>query len=182
MFLPKYIDAFFDNASFTNGKSLVSETHTLYSASETKYSEPFIFSPLVILSLISLIIIWLTLKNYKNNSRSKWLDTAIFSTTSIVGILLLLLWFATDHSGTANNYNLLWAFPFNMILAIGLLKTTKKKWMLGYVKFLILLLCLLTLHWIVGVQMFAIGLIPLLIALTMHYLFLANHIKLKGQD
>jgi len=52
------------------------------------------------------------------------------------------------------------------------IKPKASAWFVKYIKFLIILLCLLTLHWTIGVQVFAIGLIPLLIALFLRYLFL----------
>ena len=89
--------------------------------------------------------------------------------------MILLLWFATDHTGTHQNYNLLWAFALNVLFAHQLLKTKASTWFIKYLKFLIILLSLLTLHWIIGVQVFAIGLTPLLIALFIRYIFLIKY-------
>ncbi|EPR74566.1 hypothetical protein ADIWIN_0418 [Winogradskyella psychrotolerans RS-3] len=98
----------------------------------------------------------------------------LFSVTGIIGIVILLLWFATDHSATAQNYNVLWAFPLNIFVVAQLLKPKVKTWFKKYLKFLIIMLCLLTSHWIIGVQVFAIGLIPLLIALLVRYIYLVK--------
>jgi hypothetical protein len=40
--------------------------------------------------------------------------------TGIVGIAVALLWFATDHVTTKNNWNLVWAFPLHLVLAFKL--------------------------------------------------------------
>ena len=114
----------------------------------------------------------ITYKDFKKNTRSKWLDLILFGATGLVGFLLLFLWFATDHIATAQNYNVLWAVPLNVIVIAQLFKTRVKRWFKSYLKFLIIMLCLLTLHWIIGVQVFAIALIPFLIALMIRYVYL----------
>jgi hypothetical protein len=91
--------------------------------------------------------------------------------------MLLLLWFATDHTATANNYNLLWAFPLNLLVIGQLLKPQVKNWIKRYLRFLMIMLTLLIFHWITGVQVFAIGLIPLLIALVVRYMYLIRFFK-----
>ena len=177
MFLPKYIHAFFDSATINNSDALVKSASTLYESQEENSSGFSLISPLLVLSLIALGILYITFKNYKSNTRSKWLDTMIFSLTSLIGILLLLLWFATDHTATGYNYNLLWAFPLNLLLLFQLRKNTVKNWVKGYLKFLILMLCLMTLHWIIGVQVFAITLLPLLIAILIRYVYLLKFLE-----
>ena len=45
------------------------------------------------------------------------------------------------------------------------------------------MLSLLTLHWVIGVQVFAIGLIPLLVALFIRYIFLITYFnRLQTKD
>jgi hypothetical protein len=46
----------------------------------------------------------------------------------LVGLLLFLLWVATDHNAAANNLNLLWAIPTHLIVIILLLKKHKPSW------------------------------------------------------
>jgi hypothetical protein len=177
MFLPKYIHQFFLNASYNGPDSIVKRSSIVNNKKPEKDTSNFLLSPIFINSLLGFIILFITFRNHKNNSRSKWLDIALFSVTSFVGILLFLLWFATDHSATANNYNLLWAFPINFILIGQLVKNRMKNWVKGYLKFLIIMLCLMTLHWLIGVQVFAVGLIPLIIALCVRYFYLLRCFK-----
>ena len=174
MFLPKYIYSFFGNTDYNGTTSLVKTSKTLIQKKSKASTSDFLLSPLFILSLLSLFIIYITYKDYKSNTRNKILDTVIFVLTSLVGIVIFLLWFATDHSATANNYNLLWAFPLNLILVKQALNTKMKSWVKGYLKFLIIMLTLMTLHWLIGVQVFAIGLIPILIALLIRYVYLVR--------
>lgn len=179
MFLPKYIHSFFGRAKINKSKNLVKSSSTIFKKKETITSSNFLLSPLMIMGLIAITILFITYKDNKKNTRSKWLDIILFGTSGIVGILLLLLWFATDHSATAQNYNVLWAVPLNIIVIAQLFKTRIKNWFKSYLKFLIIMLCLLLLHWIIGIQVFALGLIPLLIALMIRYLYLLKYYNHK---
>ena len=176
MFLPENIYRFFEHATIESyNKPLVKSNRVLYVKKDIPQTSNFLLSPLFILSIISLLIIYITCKDYTKSKRSKWLDVILFILTGLIGILILLLWFATDHTGTHQNYNLLWAFALNILFAHQLLKTKASTWFIKYLKFLIILLSLLTLHWIIGVQVFAIGLTPFLIALFIRYIFLIKY-------
>ena len=182
-YLPEYVFQAAQNASLQKKgvtTPLVKKTTSLFKNKGVKTKHNFFLSPLFIFGLLSLIIIYITYRDFKKEKRTKWLDITIFIITGLIGVFILLLWFATDHTATANNYNLLWAFPFNLILLLGLNKQVPKKWTHRFVLFLVLMLLLLCMHWISGVQVFAIGLIPLLIALGIRYLFLLKYLKKQG--
>jgi hypothetical protein len=176
MFLPKNINTFFGNAKFANTNSpLVQQSKVIFNAQPAKKQTNFFTSPLFVLSLLACIIIYVTYRDYKRYKATKILDVLIFGSTAVIGIVLLLLWFATDHGATKNNYNLLWANALNIVMLIPVIKAYTKPWMVSYIKFCVILLCLLIFHWITGVQVFAITLLPLVIALLIRYIFLAKH-------
>lgn len=173
MFLPRYIHHFFEVAKFKNKNEPLIKKQEILSGQQLNVTHSFWSSPLFIFSILSILILLVTYKNYKSNTRAKWLDISIFSVTGLIGVLLLLLWFATDHTATAYNYNLLWAFAFNLLFIPTLLKKRVKKRFVGYLKFLILMMFLMALHWSTGVQSFNIGLIPVWIAILLRYTFLS---------
>ena len=176
MFLPKNIHAFYSEATINN-RQLVSNSKTIIN-SDTKFKNgTFLLSPIFVLSLIAILIIYITFNDHKKQRRTKGLDAFIQLILGIIGILLTLLWFGTDHTATGYNYNLLWAFPLSLVMVIQAYKAKPKKWLIGYIKFCVLMLCLLVVHWISGVQQFAPTLIPLLIALFIRYIFLLNFLK-----
>ena len=181
-FLPEYVYEGAANAVVNrNGtsESLVKRTIVLFENSPTPNETNFILSPLVILGLLGLLVIYITYRDYKKNSRSRFLDSVIFFITGLTGLFLLLLWFATDHTATANNYNLLWAFPISILVVFAISKVNVSLKLKKYISFLLLLLTLLTIHWITGVQVFAIALLPLLIALAVRYVYLMYFIGRK---
>jgi hypothetical protein len=178
VFLPKNLYLLLENSitASTNLK-IVKKSKLLNSSTATTKTSEGLFSPLVILSLIALLILFITFNDFKKNNRSTWLDVILFAFTGFVGLVLLLLWFATDHEATAYNYNLLWAFAINLLFIPSIIKTKLSNRGIKYIAFLVILLTLMIMHWVTGVQSFSIGLIPFLIAITLRYLFLIRHFK-----
>ena len=176
LFLPDYTMAAFAKADLpsSNGtQALIKQTEDRFiPEKEASYTNTFLLSPIFILSVLGLLLIYKTYKDLKSKRRPYLLDKLLFLVTGIIGILLFLLWTATDHSTTAWNYNLLWAFPVNVLAVFAFNKTKHKKWLLPYLKLLIILLALLCTHWAIGVQIFAITLIPVLGALLYRYIYI----------
>ena len=143
---------------------------------ETSYSEN-LPTPLLINFILSLIIIAITIFNYKVDKWNKSLDTLIFLITGSIGILIIYLWFFSNHFAGAQNFNFLWAFPFNFALIFAIHKNKVPKWSIGYIKLLIILIVLLFLHWITGVQKYNLTLLPIFVALLIRYSFLVHRIN-----
>ncbi len=178
LFLPEYTMKALSVATI-NGKPLVAPVKTMFEpVIDNSYKENVITSPLVVFSLLSLFIFYLTYRDNRKNAGITYVDKTILSITGIVGILLALLWFATDHSPTKWNYNVLWAFPFHILAAISVRKSANKRWLYPYMKLAIILLALLGFHWIIGVQSYPLVLLPLLIALAIRYLYILKNLKL----
>ena len=148
--------------------------------SETSYSEN-LPTPLLINFILSLIIIAITIFNFKVNKWNKSLDTLIFLISGSIGILIIYLWFFSNHFAGAQNFNFLWAFPFNFALIFAIQKNKVPKWSIGYIKLLIILIVLLFLHWTTGVQKYNLTLLPIFVALLIRYSFLVHRIKKTKQ-
>ena len=178
LFLPYNLKSYFDNLGGLNIKdgNLV-ETNVIY-GEYSDYTENS-FSPVYVILILSLIIILITFFDYIRRSKTTILDVILLLITGLIGLLLIYLWFFSNHIASAWNYNLLWAMPFNLILVYGLLKKNKSKWILSYLKFSILMLLLLSLHWVIGVQVFNISLISLILALIIRYLYLIKYYSIR---
>jgi len=184
-FIPEYFSNAIAHTSFTNrnGSStpLVKETRMAFENDPQNESSRFITSPLFVFGIIGIIILLCTYKDIKKRHRSRYLDAGIFAITGFIGIALAFLWWGTDHTATVNNYNLLWAFPLSLVFVGLIAKKQPKRWMKNYVLFLLLCFALLILHWITGVQRFAIGFIPLFIALFTRYIYVFSFLKKQHQ-
>lgn len=170
MFLPQYVFDFYAHSKLPNGAPIVKNTQEVLQSTRKSQKSTFFGSPIFVISLLAIGILFVTYTDYKNRKTSYWLDKTLALVTGIIGVFLSLLWFATDHTNTQWNYNLLWAFPFNLVLAFATNKPTRK-WIAYYYKLLLIFLALITLHWFTEVQIFAIGLIPLFLALAIRYIY-----------
>jgi len=177
-FLPKYIFEAFNNATINN-TPLIKETSTILSIDNFKVSKQgFSFlSPYSILSILSLFIIWITYIDLKKKKRNKALDFILLLATGLTGVLSLLLWFATDHTTTINNLNILWAFAPNLIIAFVSINKNPPKWINNYFKLLIVLLIFLMAAWIFKIEVFSYGMTPIFIALVIRYIYLSKYFK-----
>ncbi len=181
-FLPEYIFKALEKGQIKRGlgaTDLVKKTSILNKKTAKEKSETLLMSPFFIISLLAFIILGVTFKDYQNNSRSRWMDGGLYALTGIIGVFLLLLWFATDHFATQNNYNLLWAVPLSLFFVIEIAKRNPKYWLKKYIMFQILMFLLLSIHWITGVQSYPVALLPLLIALSIRYIFIFKFLNNK---
>lgn len=181
LFLPEYVKFAFAKAELktsTGNQPLVKQTNDIYTPkTPLDTATPFLLSPLFLLGILSLLLLYKTYNDYKNQRKISNFDSFLFFLLGIIGVLLLLLWFATDHTATKWNYNLLWAFPLQLVAAFVIAKKNPPQWIYPYMKLLLILLVFLAFQWIVGLQAYAVTLIPLLIALAARYLFILKSLK-----
>ncbi|MBU2996557.1 DUF4105 domain-containing protein [Cellulophaga baltica] len=171
LFLPIYV---YKQLPYTEvgGKNIVTSDKYLLGVKPRENNDNFITSPLVVLAIFLNLVALITYLDYKNDTRSKWLDFIIFFITGIAGLLIVFLWLGTDHKATANNFNFLWTFPLNIVLAFFILKDNLPKWVTTYLYTLIGFLVLAMIIWIFKVQDFSILILPIVILLAIRYSFL----------
>ncbi len=130
MFLPDYIESGFDHAKL-NGRRIVKRKNIVYKSSP----EPASFSllhPWIVFNLFLLGAILLCYYDWKKKKLTKWFDAVLFSVVGLAGVLLVLLWTATDHQAAAKNLNLLWAVPFHVVAAVLLFSPRFYTFVAGY--------------------------------------------------
>ncbi len=180
MFIPDYIELFFSHAAIQKGDSLIPlVAHTVITnapgAQEIKRTAPH---PWIAFGGVLLVIIGISYRDYKRKKTSRWLDVALLGITGLLGLLLFLLWVATDHKAAAGNLNLLWALPTN-VLAIVLLFVKRKEWIKKYYGFVSVLTLLLLITWPLLPQQINVFLVPVVVALlvryVLNYFLLARH-------
>lgn len=179
LYLPDYVfKALATSKILNNGKeeNLVRKTQTILNFKE-KELKSSVVSPFLVFSIVLIIGLFISYNDLKNNKRSKWFDFFLFLTIGIVGGLVLFLWFFTNHSTAPNNFNILWAFPLNLIVSFYVLKKKTPNWIKKYTLFLLGLLVLIPVVWFSKIQLFNYTLIPLFLLLGIRY-FLIGYKKL----
>ena len=178
-FLPEYIYKAFNNASINNNPLIKDSSILLKKNTSRAHTSNLILSPLFIFLVASFLILYITYKDYKNKKRTKALDFILLFTSGLLGVLVLLLWLATDHNTTANNLNVLWAFAPNLFVAFFILRKTtlKLKWFGDYFALLASLLALQAALWSFKVEEFSLTMTPLFASLLIRYCYLNYYFK-----
>jgi len=151
MFLPDYLYNVAGVAQY-NGSNLVKEDLSL-----NKVPKPIsgsnLFSPLLIFSIIALLLFIKQLR---------LLRYVLYALFGITGVILLWLWFFSDHPELKNNFNLLWCNPLYLLyIPMAFLKKQNKVYIICMIAFLLIAL----LVWILNIQVFDIAVLPILVTL-----------------
>ena len=88
--------------------------------------------------------------------------------TGFLGVFILFMWLCTDNQGCADNYNILWALPLNVVVAF--FANREKFWLRIYALVAISFLIVALVVHLIGFQQFPlIELSPLLLAMMYVY-------------
>jgi Domain of unknown function (DUF4105) len=137
MFLPNVLSENFQNASIKvsdNSKKSLVRVAQWVNPPQQLFNMEHWFTPIILTSLIAFIFIGIIF--IKSKSINITADIILFGVTGLLGLLFLLLWFATDHKATVWNFNLLWALPNNLAALFYLKNTAKGKVYFLFVSFL----------------------------------------------
>lgn len=178
MFLPYYAMEQLRHTTL-NGKPLVKRERTILDYSEHTQKSFFPLSPLFWFLMFLAFTAVITYFDHKHKTRSRWLDFSLLFITGLAGTFLFLLWVAADHTSTPYNFNILWAFPTNAIVAFALVFQDKiPQWAPKYLWAALGLMGIVLLLWIIKIQIFSPVLIPLLLTMAIRYLYIIRYSKL----
>lgn len=112
--------------------------------------------------------------------RTAWSFILLF-TNGALGCLLLFMWLGTDHQACNNNFNLLWAFPLNILMAFTIFGP--RKWHATYSILAIILILAALLVNLTGIQGMPLKeMLPYFLAMTYAYLFVYKRAKALPQS
>jgi hypothetical protein len=160
MFLPDYLMKTFDSSSIGK-RPLVSDKYSIIKATYAQDTKDNLTNPFFLFCCLFVIIAFLSFSS--NKSIQKILssfDGFLFFIVGLLGILILFMWFGTDHIMCRDNYNLLWAWPTNVVAAFYI--HSKKSWAKKYFLFYSLFNILLIILWRAVPQHLNIAIIPIL--------------------
>jgi len=174
MFLPyKLFDAFeYAQIIRDNGKSpLVQITNIINQSVNIPGKKEIQVSPLLLFWTLFLLVLALSLIFNRNKKVFKYIDTILFLAVGFAGLLISFLWFVTEHIPTKDNLNLLWAFPFHLILPYMILRNIKTQWKKYYLQFWIIFLILFLASWTILPQQMNIANIPIILMLIVRFFY-----------
>lgn len=141
MFLPEFLMNAFDVTTY-QGIPIVLTKRTVVHGDNVKQSNYYV--PFITILIISILLFAIYYFKRKNVFFINVLDSILLFVTGTMGLLLLFMWFFTDHPSTKNNYNLLWALPTNIVFAFSINKINRSKgyyWLLAIIITTFLVLC-----------------------------------------
>lgn len=113
-YLPEYLMQATDKAR-VNDKPVSKPVVTIYDPQISSNESSNIFTPLIVFAVLGIMIIFLSLT--KKPAATKILsvfDLLFFISIGLLGVVLLFMWFGTDHYWCKSNLNLLWAWPLHL--------------------------------------------------------------------
>ncbi|WP_215226514.1 Lnb N-terminal periplasmic domain-containing protein [Echinicola shivajiensis] len=174
-FLPDYMEAAFGRAEIVGDgptRQLVKSQSTVLDLPPVNI-ENSIFNPYFLFWFIAIVFMVFTYIGFKKKRLYIGLDQGLFLVLGLLGIMVIFLWFFTEHTATKYNWNLLWAFPLHGVLVYGLSQKYPAEWVKKYLLFALILADAAIVFWILGWQSFHPSVLPfiLVIILRTNYLY-----------
>lgn len=175
MYLPDHLDTILSNTQIINqnGKMpIVAERkHIIKSVDNDKKSSFFKknFTPAKVLWLVFVIISAFTAFEFVKNRKNFVLDFVLTVIFGIISLLVLLIWFGTEHGAAETNLNIVWALPTHIFLSFLFLKKKKSNFLKYYVLSVAIFNLLVFAVWAWFPQEFDFAAIPLILILTLRY-------------
>jgi hypothetical protein len=185
MFLPDYLLVQFDRARVSRStpaaktESFVKETRQLFRAQVQPVAASMGRPTVVFWTLLILGIIY-TFYQVKNRQTDHTADQLLFGLTGLLGLVVLFLWFGTDHKAFASNLNFLWAFPLNLPFALVLGRKSKPAVVQIYFYFIAALAALIAVGWLIFPQQFHQAVFPVVVLLALRAWYVARSGQLNG--
>ena len=122
MFLPDFFMKAVDSSKGETG-DLVLHKQSLLNGNSYNPSTLEKYIPLMLFSIVALFIFLMSIHTARwAVVTTRVLDSLLFYLTGIIGMVILFMWVATDHSMCRNNLNILWALPTHFIAAFFVMK------------------------------------------------------------
>ncbi|WPP51026.1 lipoprotein N-acyltransferase Lnb domain-containing protein [Catalinimonas niigatensis] len=179
MYQPEFLFLAFAGGTVKNPdgslRPLVATTNILYQGTPQSDVINVTFTPTIVLWLLLLFLIIATVFEYRRKKYSlRFFDIIFFSILGLFGLVVVFLWFFTNHTAAANNWNLLWGWPTHLVAAAMLLVKRSP----GFLKFYYLLTALITgfllFFWALIPQDLHDSLIPLLMLIVLRSFTIAQ--------
>jgi hypothetical protein len=158
MFLPDYLRDGIGGAQL-NGKPVATQATVLLKGNPAP--DAGVNVPLL---LMFAILVFTVAGLYVKKLRllGKIMSMVVLLVSGLLGCIILVMWFATNHQGCSNNYNLLWALPLNVFIAFA---KPKGKGLYALIAMVLIVISLL-LH-VLHVQGLVPEFLPLLLSLLL---------------
>ncbi|MGI8950492.1 MAG: DUF4105 domain-containing protein [Chitinophagaceae bacterium] len=172
MFVPDYLMLGIDKAETADKHTIVLQKRLVLQTNPPNNSTGK-YVPLIVLSCICILLFAACNLQYNQRKNvSRIIDSFLLYVTGLLGVLILFMWFATDHTVCKNNYNIIWALPTNFIAAFFIWK--RPIWIRRYFYIVFFIYALFIATWFWLPQKFNISIFPVLLLLLFRFAKLAT--------
>jgi hypothetical protein len=171
MYLPDEMLIAFALASFQDGSPLVSE-HRIILRKELPLSPAGFFTPLKIMWLV----FFFSLITLLSTKLTRFFDIAFFNVLGITGLVILFLWFLSDHITTKSNLNILWALPTHLYYIWKADFKHDSVMATTYFRFVTIIAAIMLLTWPWNPQAFNTAFFPLVLTVFVKSLLYSFHV------
>lgn len=174
MFLPEYLKTGIGNAT-VRGQKLASEPELILSGEPRPpagINWALVFTSLLALLTVSGIII------KPLRPLGIFMSNFMLLLTGLIGLLILVMWFGTDHQACRDNFNLLWALPTNVVIVMASKKNKDKYSAIA----MILIFAALLVHVLKVQELPLLELSPILVSLLVIYGMIYRKNKIKAHS
>jgi hypothetical protein len=171
MFLPDYLLKGFGSAS-VNNHPLVTPPQTILQM-PSPLNEKSFFTPGIVFGLLLVVVVVISFLQLSwARVVINLFDFLFFFILGLAGLLLLFMWFGTNHKVCQNNYNLLWALPTNVVMAFFV--HSKKQRLKKYFRIVFWLSGGLALAWFFLPQQMNTALLPVVLLIIYRSWYLSK--------
>jgi len=161
MFLPDFLEKGIDGTTL-KGLPLVAEKKLILPRRLEASPTPQPPLSLILLGIFAILMILASKATHPMlRSIAGIGDFLLFLSCGMIGILLVLMWTATDHQICKENMNLLWALPTHLPAAF--LMRSRSRWVKGYFKGVAWLSMILLFGWPALTQSLNLSLLPIVV-------------------
>ena len=176
-FLPLYLMGSFDHATVqVKGETLplVARRDTVFWVEGRDVIETAPPWPALLGWLLFALGLAATALDYgRHRSGRRLADALLFGTSGLVGLLIAFMWFISEHYVTNFNWNLLWAWPTHLALAVALVRRQRGRWVRGYLAATAAVALVALVGWAFWPQPLHPALLPLVLLIALRSAWLA---------
>lgn len=169
-FAPEILEQLLAGATISNANGeqipLVKSTSIIFEGTPSGAQlppTPWILTPIAIFSILLIVIAWISWRDIKRGKTTRWIDTILFGSFGLLGLLMTFLIFVSVHEATSPNWLYLWLNPLCFIPAIGLWLKKCKRMVLYYYFANFVALFLLVIALVITGQSINIAFVPLIL-------------------
>jgi hypothetical protein len=132
MFLPANMMNLFTSAKISDRGTMrpLSQNPVLLYPTTLTFDEPNpLTSPVAIFCALLCIVLIFSFIGFKKNRYFKWFDVVLYLITGLLGLLLFVMMLFSWHPEVWTNSNIVWANPVNLVFAVGLIFSSKARWL-----------------------------------------------------